>query len=49
VSAAAICAGNADRLANELAAPLEDAVGAAADVLGGDTRELLVAHGQRDG
>ena len=41
-------AGDADRLAAEFAALLENAVGAPADILSGDPREFLVAHGKRD-
>src|SRR6266542_3155091 len=40
---------DADDLADVFLSMLEDAVGASADVLGGDSRELLVAHGKRDG
>ena len=38
-----VLAGHADRPADEIPALLEDAVGALADVLGGDPGELLVA------
>src|SRR5205823_9212880 len=41
-------AGDADRLADELASALEDAVGALADVLDSHAREPLVAHRIRD-
>jgi hypothetical protein len=38
-----------DGLADIFAPSLEDIVGALADILDGDTREFLVAHGYRDG
>src|SRR5574341_2092782 len=41
-------AGNADRFANKLTALLENAKSAFADVLGGNAREFLVAHGHGD-
>src|SRR5262249_16983621 len=39
-----VLAGDSDSLADQLAATLEDPVGAFADILDGDARELLVAH-----
>src|SRR4029450_2925760 len=36
--------GDADSFANQLMTPLEDGIDALADVLGGDTRQLLVTH-----
>src|SRR6185295_13986535 len=40
-----VLAGDAYRLADELASLLQDSVGALADVLDGDARELPVSHG----
>ena len=48
LSAGQVLASDADSFTDVLAAQLEDAVGALADVLGGDPGELLVAYGQRD-
>src|SRR5262249_12951553 len=47
--AGGMLARDSDGLADELAAAFEDPVGAFADVLDGDARELLVAHRVADG
>ena len=44
-----VLAGDADALADQLRALLENAVRAAADVFRGDARQFRVAHRQRDG
>jgi hypothetical protein len=46
LAAREMVAGDADGLADELAAALEDAVGASADILGGDARQLAVTIGR---